>query len=96
MSATFACVRNSNKPGRYENCCPALQNTASANSKTGSGVWAGPQSIAKVVSCKLNGNESFAIESNYNKATVDVAESDLSGNRKGETDTWKGGQVSVH
>lgn len=76
--------------------CFALQNTSSTNAKTGSGVWAGPQSTGKVTSCTLTGNESYAIESNYNKAMVDVVECDLSGNRKGETDTWRGGEVSVH
>lgn len=73
-----------------------LQNSSSNGAKTGSGLWAGPSSTAKLVSCKFSSNESYAVESNYSKAKVDIVECDLSGNGKGETDTWKGGEVSVH
>jgi hypothetical protein len=61
----------------------------------GSGLWVGPKSKAEVTGCTFADNEAYAVEASYEKAQVALKGCTMSGNRKGETDTWKGGRVTV-
>ena len=58
-------------------------------------MWVGANCKVAVTNCTLCGNESYGVEANHSKATVTVTGSDLSGNGKGEQDTWDGGRVDV-
>lgn len=78
-----------------EGCALVMTGTASSAAKTGSGLWVGPKSVATVSDCSLTENEAYGVESSYEQAKAELKNCTLTGNGKAETDTWKGGQVSV-